>query len=386
MLRFSLPRRYHPPSTEWERREQGEAWGDAVTVQTPDDALRRQFSDVGFITASDALIPLLKLADKAACVSDITVLLEGETGTGKQVLAYAIHQLDKKRRSFPFVTVHCGTISETLAESELFGHEQGAFSGAIRRRKGLFQAAHQGTLFLDDVNDLPLSLQPKLLDVLQRAALRPVGADREAHVDVRVIAASNQPLSRLVQQQQFRSDLYHRLNVVRLALPPLRERPSDLAPLLLAFAHRHCNVYPHITDVDPELVRRLESEPFSGNLRELEHTVQRMLFVKTEGSVLLLSDWCKQAPQGPSESEHELLRAAADAAWRAISNGKVSYGGALRQIDKNVLETALRSGGKTRREVALRLQTSERTLYHKLRSHRLSDEPTVPKRESHLTG
>jgi transcriptional regulator with GAF, ATPase, and Fis domain len=349
--------------------------GTIVSGQLSDDLLRRRFSELGFVTLSETMMPLLRQANKAACVSDITVLMEGETGTGKQILAYAIHQLDQKRRLFPFVTVHCGTISETLAESELFGHEQGAFSGAIRRRKGLFQTAHQGTLFLDDVNDLPSSLQPKLLDVLQRAALRPLGADRETPVDARVIAASNQPLSSLVQQQRFRSDLYHRLNVVRLTLPPLRERPRDLAALVLIFAYRHRNVYPNITEVEPELVRHLESEPFWGNLRELEHAVQRMLFVKAEGSMLLLSDWRKQAPQSSSESEHELLRTAADAVWRAICNGTVSYGGALRRIDKNVLETALRSGGKTRREVASRLQTSERTLYHKLRSHKIFDEP-----------
>jgi DNA-binding NtrC family response regulator len=145
-----------------------------------------------------------------------------------------------------------------------------------------------------------------------------------------------------------------------------------LATLVWAFAQRHRKIYPNITEVEPELIRQLESEPFRGNLRELEHAVERMLFIKTEGSSLLLSDWRKQASQDTSETEHELLRTAADAVWRAISKGAVSYGGALRQIDRNVLETALRSGGKTRREVAKRLQTSERTLYHKLRSHKLS--------------
>ena len=352
--------------------------GGAMNVQTLHDPIYRRFADLGFITVSATMLPLLEQASKAACVSDITVLLEGETGTGKQILARAIHQLDQKRRSFPFVTVHCGALSETLAESELFRHEQGAFSGAIRRRKGLFQTRHQGTIFLDDVNDLPQALQPKLLDVLQRGALRSLGADRETPVDTRVIAASNQALSQLVQQQRFRSDLYHRLNVVRLVLPPLRERRSDLAALILAFAHRHRRIYPDIKEVEPDLLRHLELEPFWGNLRELEHAVQRMLFGKTEGSTLLLSDWRKQASQYPCESEHELLRAAADAVWRAISGGTVSYGGALRQIDRNVLETALRSGGKTRREVALRLRTSERTLYHKLRSHKLSPVNPAP--------
>src|SRR5215813_8328554 len=191
------------------------------------------FGRHGFITGSATMVPVLRMAQKAAIVGNITVLLEGETGTGKQVLAQAIHSLDEKRRAFSFITVHCSTITEPLAESELFGHQRGAFSGATRDRVGLFQAAHRGTLFLDDINDLPMALQPKLLDVLQRSVVRGVGSDRELAVDVRVIAAANQPLAQAVRQSRFRGDLYHRLNVVRLSLPPLRERCDDLAALIL---------------------------------------------------------------------------------------------------------------------------------------------------------
>jgi two-component system response regulator GlrR len=204
--------------------------------------LCRLFAAHGFITASAAMMPVLRQARKAAAVSDITVLLEGETGTGKQVLAQVIHNLDEKRKAFPFVTVHCSTITEALAESELFGHQRGAFSGAVRDREGLFQAAHRGTLFLDDVNDLPHALQPKLLDVLQRGAIRGVGSDREATINVRVIAAANEPLAKAVRENRFRGDLYHRLNVVRLPLPTLRERGEDLAALILAFARRHRHI------------------------------------------------------------------------------------------------------------------------------------------------
>ena len=145
-----------------------------------DGELQRGFCELGFFTATHVLVPLLRQAYKAAYVSDITVLLEGETGTGKQVLAFAIHRLDQKRRAFPFVTMHCGSLSEALAESELFGHQKGAFTSAVTDRKGLFQTAHRGTLFLDDVNDLPLHLQTKLLDVLQRSAVRAIGSDQEA--------------------------------------------------------------------------------------------------------------------------------------------------------------------------------------------------------------
>src|SRR5581483_1597009 len=175
----------------------------------------------------------------------------------KEVLARAIHALDEKRREFPFVTVHCSTISESLAESELFGHQKGSFSGAIENRDGLFHAAHCGTVFLDDINDLPLSLQPKLLDVLQRGLIRRVGSNRETAVDVRVISAANQPLAPLVQQRRFREDLYYRLNVVKLLLPPLQDRTEDLEALMLAFARRHRNLYPGISQVEPELLRFL---------------------------------------------------------------------------------------------------------------------------------
>jgi DNA-binding NtrC family response regulator len=235
----------------------------------------------------------------------------------------------------------------------------------------LFQAAHKGTLFLDDVNELPLNVQTKLLDVLQRQVLRPVGADREMRIDTRIIAAANQPLAILVQQQRFRADLYHRLNVVRLVLPPLRKRPRDLPALVLTFAHRHRHIYPDIEAVDRELTQHLEVQPFEGNLRELEHAVQRMLFLKTEGATLVLSDWQAQDVQFFGESNQDLLRTAAEAAWRAIRKGGMTYGMALRQIERNLLEAAL-SGANTRREAAARLQTSERTLYHKLRFHGLS--------------
>lgn len=341
------------------------------------DILRQRFAALGFITGSDALIPILRQAWKAACVSDITVLIEGETGTGKQVLAHAIHQLDQKRHVFPFITVHCGTISAALAESELFGHERGAFSGAVAQRKGLFQTAQMGTLFLDDINDLPLALQPKLLDVVQRRAVRPVGSDREIPIDVRIIAASNQTLAPLVLENRFRPDLYHRLNVVRLTLSPLRERGADLGVLILALARRHRGLYQTIDAVTPELLRFLETQQLPGNVRELENAVQRMLFVKMEGNALSLPDW--QAAQSAAESckaekdsDRDPLDDAAGSLWRAISQHGLPWAAAVRQIEKKVLENALSDGHFTRREIARRLSTSERTLYHKLRAHRLS--------------
>ena len=339
-----------------------------MITQLSDEGVRQLFAGLGFITGSSALIPVLRQSQKAASVSDITVLIEGETGTGKQVLAQAIHRLDPKRKAFPFVTVHCSTIGETIAESELFGHEKGAFSGAVSARRGLFQAAHGGTLFLDDVNDLPMSLQPKLLDCLQRSVIRPLGSDREAPVDVRIICACNQPLLQLVRDCRFRADLYHRLYVVKLSLPPLRERTEDLPALVLACARRHSHIYAGIQTVEPELLRYLERQPFPGNVRELEHTVERALFAKAEGTSLRLSDWPPQQTQDSAE-QRDWIREAASSLSNAIFQRGLAYDQAIRQIEGRFLEMAVHGGGRTRREIASRLQTSERTLYHKLRSH-----------------
>jgi len=340
-----------------------------------DDAkLLKMFAELGFVTGSCHMAAMLRQAHKAAAVSDITVLMEGETGTGKQVLARSIHRLDQKRNSFPFVTVHCSTITEALAESELFGHHRGAFSGAVADRRGLFQSAHHGTLLLDDVNDLPMPLQPKLLDVIQRGMVRPVGSDREVSIDVRIIAACNQPLEPLVRENRFRSDLYHRLNVVRLSLLPLRERGDDLNQLILALAKRFEHLYQPIVDIDHDLVAFLEARPFPGNVRELENLVQRMLFLKTEGSSLNMADWTAQsAPENLTSVNADPLGEVACALWKVISQQGVSFSQAFQEMEKRVLETAINIHGSTRREIAQQLGTSERTLYYKMRAYGLSN-------------
>ncbi|RSL14617.1 regulatory Fis family protein [Edaphobacter aggregans] len=333
-----------------------------------DAALQSLFGDLGFVSNCDELLPLLQRARKAAEISDVTVLIEGETGTGKQVLAQAIHRLDRKRNRFAFITVHCSTITEALAESELFGHQRGAFSGAVGSRKGLFCSAQHGTLFLDDVNDLPVALQPKLLDVLQRGILRPVGSDTEMPVDVRIIAAANRPLESLVREGRFRLDLYHRLNVVRLALPPLRARRADLTALILAFADRHAALYAPVVNVESELLRFLESQPLLGNVRELENAVQRMLFLKTEGSSLCIDDWMRQLRSDVTQQEVDLLADSASGVWQSIANGSLGYDQALQEIEKRVLQAAIAVPGWTRRKVAQRLHMSERALYYKMRA------------------
>jgi len=318
------------------------------------------------------MTPILQRAYKAARVSDATVLLQGETGTGKQVLARAIHYLDEKRGRFPFITVHCSTVSETLAESELFGHHRGSFSGAISNRAGLFQAADRGTVFLDDVNDLPLRVQPKLLDVLQRGIIRAVGSDREMQIHVRVIAAANRPLEPLVEEGAFRADLYHRLNVIRLSLPPLRDRSEDLPVLILEFAKRHASLHGQIESLDPDLVHHLEACRFAGNVRELENAVQRMLFLKREGRSLTRADWLEQNDQMDGDSgRQDDIREAASMLWAVMLRQELPFTGLMKRIEAELLRKALQVGGKTRRELARLLHTSERTLYHKMHAHDL---------------
>lgn len=335
------------------------------------DKLFETFSTLGFVTASMSMVPVLQSAYKAAQASDTSVLLQGETGTGKQVLARAIHALDQKRGRFPFITIHCSTVNEDLAESELFGHRKGSFSGAVASRSGLFQAAEHGTVLLDDVNDLPLRLQPKLLDALQRGTVRALGSDRETSVDVRVIAAANRRLEPLVAEGAFRADLYHRLNVIRVSLPPLRERGEDLPALVLEFARRYPDLYKKIESLEPDLLQHLQSCRFEGNVRELENAVQRTLFMKTDGDSLTRADWLRQesdSQTGGTPREIE-IPSAANLLWMIMLRNELPFPELMRQIEGELLRRALQIGGKTRREIAEFLKTSERTLYHKMSAH-----------------
>ena len=337
------------------------------------EQLRELFASLGFVTTGPHMVRPLQCAYKAAQVSDTTVLLQGETGTGKQVLARTIHTLDAKRCRFAFVTVHCSTISETLAETELFGHRKGSFSGASASRAGLFRAADHGTIFLDDVNDLPLPLQPKLLDVLQRGIIRAVGSDRELPIDVRVIAAANTPLEPLVAEGSFRADLFHRLNVIRLSLPPLRERNEDVVALILEFAKRHASLHGQIDSLEPELIQHLQACRFEGNIRELENAVQRMLFMKDDGRSFTREDWLQQEATPAGElCQHDDILQAASLLWLAMTRQEMALPDVMHRVEGELLNMALHASGKTRREIAKLMHTSERTLYHKIQAHGIS--------------
>lgn len=215
------------------------------------------------------------------------VLVQGETGTGKEVVARAIHEVSPRRNN-RFVAVNCAAIPDSLLESDLFGHERGAFTGAVSQTMGRFQAADRGTLFLDEIGDLPLELQPKLLRVIQEQQFERLGSNHTLKVDVRVIAATNQDLWRMVQERKFRSDLYYRLNVFPITLPPLRERREDI-PLLVEhfvrkFARRYSKLVP---DVSNDLLETLKNHNWPGNIRELQNFIERAV-IRLTGSVLRL--------------------------------------------------------------------------------------------------
>ncbi len=215
---------------------------------------------------------------------DCAVLIEGETGTGKEVVARAIHQAGPRRQN-RFVALNCAAIPAALLESELFGHERGAFTGAVAHAAGRFQMADRGTLFLDEIGDLPLELQPKLLRVLQEQQFERLGGGRTFHVDVRIVAATNQDLWRMVQERKFRADLYYRLNVFPIALPPLRERSGDI-PLLVEhfvrkFAAQQNKLIDQVPDAVLDTLKRCE---WPGNIRELQNFIERAV-IMTPGRV-----------------------------------------------------------------------------------------------------
>ena len=225
--------------------------------------------------------------------TDATVLLQGETGTGKELLARALHHLSP-RRPHPFVPVNCAALPPDLLESELFGHEKGAFTGALTQRLGRFELANRGTLFLDEIGDLPLALQPKLLRVLQEHTFERLGSSHTRRSNVRVVAATHRDLLTMVQQGTFRADLYYRLNIFPLTVPPLRERRDDIPVLVQHFAHQYTRtMHKHIARIPVEAMARLMRYDWPGNVRELQNVIERAVILVSNGVL-----W----PQVPGQS------------------------------------------------------------------------------------
>jgi formate hydrogenlyase transcriptional activator len=257
--------------------------GAVATFRSADqDRIPRRFEQI--IGDSPALESVLEQVEQVA-PTDSTVLIQGETGTGKELIARAIHNLSA-RCGRPFIKLNCAAIPFDLLESELFGHEKGAFTGAIAQKVGRFELADKGTLFLDEVGDIPLALQPKLLRVLQEQEFERLGGTRTHQVDVRLVAATNRNLADMVKRSEFRSDLYYRLNVFPIPLPPLRERRGDIPALVGHFVE----IYSHRMDkqiehIPPETMAELASYQWPGNIRELQNFIERSVIL-TSGNVL----------------------------------------------------------------------------------------------------
>jgi DNA-binding NtrC family response regulator len=330
----------------------------------------------GIATQSQAMYKLLAQAYRAASICDAPIVIEGESGTGKQLLAEAIHKMDPKRGKNRFLSVNCSAITGTLAESELFGHKKGSFTGATEDRLGYFRTAHNGTLLLDEISELELMLQPKLLRVLQEDKVLPVGEDKEYKVDVRIIAASNRPLAEQVTSNKFRLDLYQRLNVIRLHIPPLRERLEDIPLLVQYFLKKYKHYYASpIRSVDPSVYAVLRRAVGQGNVRELENIIRQSLVFKTEGSIFNVSDlpeFVRNLASSRKESSQTIPLELAEIISRKLSDGTLDFEMLIDNVEHQILETAIRKLGLKGTQLADRLNLNRRTLYNKLRKHNIS--------------
>jgi transcriptional regulator with GAF, ATPase, and Fis domain len=335
--------------------------------------LAELFARHGLIGRSAALQEVFRRAVQASHFSDLPLLLLGETGTGKQRLAEAIHRLDPVRSARPFLTVNCSAINKTLAESELFGHAKGAFSGAGADRLGLFRAADGGTLLLDEIGELDLELQPKLLRVLQERRLLPVGEDREHAVDVRSIAATNRPLDEMVARGQFREDLYHRLNVFSIRIPPLRERPEDIDVQAQHFLRQFQAGRPvRVTAFDPRVLEVLRVLPWEGNTRQLQNFILEALARKRAGTVLQMED----LPHWVLET---LAQTLGQLSHPASGNGPgeetyppgLSLSQVMDEFERRILHNALEKNGGNRTRTAAELGLTPRSIFNKIKKHGL---------------
>jgi two-component system response regulator HydG len=302
---------------------------------------------------------MIALLDTLAMVapSDATVLIMGESGTGKEVIANAIHH-NSPRAGQPFIKVSCAALPETLLESELFGHEKGAFTGAVSRREGRFQLAHQGTIFLDEVGEMSPALQTKLLRVLQEKEFEPLGSARTIKVDIRVLAATNKDLTKEVKEGRFREDLYYRLNVVPITMPPLRDRKEDIPPLADHFLviYREKNRKP-LKGISGKALDLLVRYDWPGNIRELENCIERAVIMAKEEMIT------------PIDFPPQIQRLSGDGDKEGFS---IPYGMSLAEMEKELIVKTLAETGGNRTRAAEVLGINRRTLQNKLKEYGLN--------------
>ena len=347
------------------------------------DLLRDQ-SAFGILGQSPCMGHLVDMV-RTVAPSEATVLITGESGTGKELVARAI-QKASRRADGPFVTVNCAALSESLLESELFGHEKGAFTGADRRREGRFRQADGGTLFLDEIGEFPMLLQAKLLRALQQGEVQRVGSDVPITVDVRLIAATNRDLLAEVAAGRFREDLYYRLNVIGLEVPPLRERPTDIPLLAMAFLERFALANrKHLKGFAFQAMERLCQYGWPGNVRELENVVERAVILCTADEISerelphSLVEQARQtrlaetsAPVPVTSESTPLLTAGRDDSTALFGGGLGDGEQTLDAIERRAILATLRESGDNKSEAARRLGITRATLHNKLKKYGLS--------------
>jgi len=287
-----------------------------------------------------------------------TVLITGESGTGKELVARAVHNLSP-RNDKPFVSINCGAFTETLLESELFGYVRGAFTGAAANRKGLFEAADKGTIFLDEIGEMSPAMQVKLLRVLQERKVRPVGGHEELSIDARVIAATNRDLPVMVKTGTFREDLFYRVSVIPIELPPLREKREDIPELVTHFAEKYCAQAGRNLTVSPQAMALLERYSWPGNVRELEHTIERAVALERTDQIQP-----ERLPEQITNYNPARVAGALD-----LPDEGLNLTAHLDQLEKTYLLEALRRTGGNQTRAAELLQLSVRSLRHLLDKH-----------------
>lgn len=323
----------------------------------------------GMVSGDPVMRSLLEFIRQVA-PTRAPALIQGETGSGKEVVAFAIHQLSQRREA-PFVAINCGAIARNTVESELFGHEKGAFTGADRTRMGAFEEADGGSLFLDEVGDLPLPIQVKLLRVLERGELRRLGGNKTISVDVRILSATHVDLRRAVEEGRFREDLYYRLCVVPLNLPPLRKRPGDIFPLAQRFLSQLCpNLPPKLS---PAAREKLESHPWPGNARELRNVIQMALLLRRGGEIEEADIRFQPSPRA-GISGSRTSKGSAAVSLGELSFGEFLAGKTLGEIEREAIRLALeRHQGKRSRALS-ELGIPRSTFFRKLEEYGLSGE------------
>jgi len=351
--------------------------------------LQNRFQPLGIIGESRTMRAIFKWIEGAATLSDLPICITGETGTGKELLVSAIHSLDPKRSSGPLVALNCGAITPGVAESELFGHRRGSFTGADRDRRGLIRTAETGILFLDEIGDLDLGLQTKLLRVLQENRVLAVGEDREAPIDVRVIAATNRDLEAMVAAGQFRDDLFHRLNILSIHIPPLRQRRADVEPLVRHFVGKYEKLLgDQKISIGKDFLEALGELELTGNARELENLVRRALVHRRSSTSLSLADIPSQVlgklaqrsapPNEISQTDQSDHPSRVDLddydlpLSRLLQLHHGNLADTLNHCERSLISTTLRQSKGNQSLAARLLGITPRSIYNKLRKHRLS--------------